>query len=182
MPRTLSWSGTFLMTRLFPAVWIFGFGIGTLWLLVSPGTISWNGVRGGAPQGAGWLMLAAWLTGSTLILFLAWGLKRVRLRDNELLVSNYLREIAVPLRDVATVRQRMFPHFGSITVEFRSETPFGQRVTFIPNGRRARWLGEEGAVVQELRALVARTSNEAARRLTNVAADKHFLDATSPQR
>jgi hypothetical protein len=41
-----------------------------------------------------------------------------------------------------------------------SETPFGQRVTFIPNGRTARWLGEESAVLQELRALVARTSNQ----------------------
>jgi hypothetical protein len=78
MPRTLSWPGTFLMTRLFPAVWITGFGVGTLWLLVSPETIAWNGVRGGAPPGAGWLMLLAWLGGSAFVLFLSWGLKRVR--------------------------------------------------------------------------------------------------------
>jgi hypothetical protein len=155
--RTLSWDGTFWMTRFFPVVWITGFGVGALWLLVSPSTIAWNGVRGGAPPGAGWLLLCAWVVGSALILLLAWGLKRVRLRDDNLLVSNYLREVSIPLTDVASVRQRVFPHAGSITIEFRSETPFGRRVTFIPSGRLPRWYGDESVILQELRALVART-------------------------
>jgi hypothetical protein len=161
MPRTLSWAGTFLMTRLFPAVWITGFGVGTVWVIVSPETIAWNGVRGAAPPGAGWLMLPAWLGGSAFVLFLGWGLKRVRLQDDELLVSNYLREVAIPLADVATVRQRVFPHFGSITIELRADTPFGRQITFLPNGRAAGWFRAEGAVIEELRALVARATNRA---------------------
>src|SRR5690349_8477950 len=66
--RTLSWSGTFLYTRLFPVVWIGGFGFGTLQLLLYPESTLYNGVRGAAPPGVRWLLLAAWIVGTTLIL------------------------------------------------------------------------------------------------------------------
>jgi hypothetical protein len=158
MTRTLSSPGNFFWTRLFPAVWITGFGIGALWLSVSPKTMPWNGVPGAAPPWAGPVLLLGWLGGTAFLLLLSWGLKRVRLSASTLLISNYRREVAIPLAEVASVRQRLFPHFGSITVEFRSETPFGRAVTFIPGGRTARWFGEEGEVIQELRSAVARAT------------------------
>jgi hypothetical protein len=147
-----------MMAKLFPLIWITGFGVGTLWLLVSPETIAWNGVRGGAPTFARWLMLAAWITGSALILLLSWGLKRVRLDDNHLLVSDYLRETAIPLSEILNIRQRVFPHPGSITIEFRSRTKFGRQVTFIPNALPPKWSAEEGPVLKELRGLVDRAT------------------------
>jgi hypothetical protein len=87
-------------------------------------------------------------------------LKRVRLTGNTLLISNYLREAPVSLSNVTSVRQRVFPLFGLITVEFAVDTPFGRQVTFIPN-RIARQLGEEAAVVQELRAEIALATGSA---------------------
>jgi hypothetical protein len=161
MTRTLSWAGTFPSTRLFPAVWISGFGWGVLSLFASPRTTLWNGVRGGAPPGARWLLLTIWVGASALLVLMGWGLKRVRLGENELFVSNYLREIAIPLNAIRDVRQRLFPHFGAVTIELRHATPFGQRITFIPKGRGPRWLGQEGEVFLELRALVARTTDQA---------------------
>jgi hypothetical protein len=160
--RTLSWAGTFLYTRLFPFVWIGGFGFGTLQLLLSPETAYYNGVRGGAPPGFGWLMLAAWIVGSTMALGFGWGLKRVRLIGDTLEVSNYLRRISIPLDDVVEVRQRAFPHFGSITLELRQQTVFGTHITFIPRGKRARWFGEEGPMVTELKELVGGRSRRPA--------------------
>ena len=160
--RTLSWEGTFLFSRLFPVVWIGGFGFGTLQLLINPETTYYNGVRGGAPPGLGWLMLAAWIIGSTLALGLAWGLKRVRLVGDTLEVSNYLRTNSIPLDEVVEVRQRVFPHFGSITLELNRETRFGTRITFIPRGKRARWFGEEGPMVRELKELVSNRSRQPA--------------------
>lgn len=142
-------------------LWITGFGVGALWFLLSPQTALYNGVRGAAPQGFGLLMVGGWLAGTALLLMLSWGLKRVRLRDNDLLISNYIREIAIPLSEVSSVHQRLFPNAGAITVEFRSPTRFGRRITFLPSGRRARWYGEEGTLFQELRDAVARASLKA---------------------
>jgi hypothetical protein len=163
--RTLSWAGTFSYTKLFPIVWICGFGFGTLQMLVSPETTYYNGVRGGAPPHFGWLLLAAWIAGSSVTLAFGWGLKRVRLVGDTLEVSNYLRQISIPLADVVDVRQRAFPHFGAITLELRAPTAFGTHITFIPREKPRLWTGEDGPCVKELRDLVGSTS----RRPTTIA-------------
>ena len=154
MNRTLSWSGTFLLTRLFPTVWISGFGFGALQLLFFPGTARYNGVVGGAPPDAGIMLLLIWIAASSLLLLFTRGLRRVRLEGDELKVSHWFTAVTIPLSDVVAVRQRIFPHFGAITVDLKHATRIGRTFTFLPDGRRPR-LGEEGPVVKELRALCA---------------------------
>ena len=152
------------MMRLFPVLWSVGFGIGTLMLWIAPDSIPYDGVPGGEPPEAKWLFLAAWVVGTAMVAgfaALTWRLKRVRVEDDALLVSNFRREVRVPLRDVVGVRQRLFPVAGSITIDLARETPFGREITFFPQRRGL--FGAEGPTMRELRALVSAAGEVSAR-------------------
>ena len=58
-------------------------------------------------------------------------LKRVTLTDDALRISNYRREIVVPLRDVASVA---YARLGvrAVVVRFARETEFGPEIRFLP--------------------------------------------------
>ena len=78
-------------------------------------------------------------------------LKRVILSDTSLHVSNFLREVVVPLRDVESVHQRA----GSdalIIVHFARRTAFGRRIMFSGIGWRP---PQPHPIVAELSASVA---------------------------
>ena len=98
MERTISASTTFFFKYVFPLLWIGGFGIGSLKLLFDPRNVVFNGVRGAATPADQLLFLATWIAGSAFLLWLSIPLKRVRLRPDGLSVSNYLREIAIPIK------------------------------------------------------------------------------------
>jgi hypothetical protein len=66
--------------------------------------------------------------------WLFFGLKRVALGDGELRISNYRREIVVPLRDVEEVEQKRFL-IMAVAIRFARDTDFGRRVLFFPKGR-----------------------------------------------
>ena len=81
--RTLSSAWTFWTKFLFPAIWILAFGYVTfLW--------------SGAPPQTKFVFLVVWIAGTTSILWAYAGLKRVRMDERQLYVSNYFRETYVP--------------------------------------------------------------------------------------
>lgn len=59
------------------------------------------------------------------------GLKRVVLGDDALYVSNYLREIAVPLRDIASVGHSRFG-MRTVVIRLEHEGEFGRSIVFLP--------------------------------------------------
>lgn len=130
--KTLSSAQTFLMKVLFPVLWISGFGLGTLglWLEIMHGK---NGAL--PPDEMKWQFLAAWIAGTALILWGCAGLKRVRLDSKNLYVSNYLREISVPLTMIINVTENRWINIHPVTVHFDNITEFGQKVTFMPTIR-----------------------------------------------
>jgi hypothetical protein len=91
-----------------PAGWITGFGFATFLLFrsaivddVSP------------PPGGKWIFFVIWITGSAFWYRLCVPLKKVTMNRNELIISNYAREIRVPLgriraclKAVSTTRDR----------------------------------------------------------------------------
>ena len=80
-------------------------------------------------------------------------LKQVELEDQTLYVSNYLREIQVPLRDVESVKQGFWFTRAFVTIWLRTQTDLGRRIVFIPPRRwSASW--DRDPVVGELRAMV----------------------------
>ncbi|RXH18269.1 hypothetical protein EAS54_13105 [Bradyrhizobium guangzhouense] len=149
--RHLSSAWTFCAKFVFPALWISGFGMGTilLWLdlmhgknneLPPPGVIFVGGV---------------WIVGSAFELRAAGCLKRVLIDERELFVSNYFREICIPFSDVIDVRQNCWVRSRPITIYFGDATEFGDRVTFIPKLRSPLqfWCADPDPVVDDLRRL-----------------------------
>jgi hypothetical protein len=132
--QTLSSAQTFTMKVMLPAMWITIFGSGTaaLW---------WGafGEKAGelVPSGMAIEFLVFWILGTTALLLLCAPLKRVRVDDRALLISNYRREIAVPLNMIDHVTENRWINIHPVTVHFREQTPFGRRITFMPKMRFA---------------------------------------------
>jgi hypothetical protein len=136
--RTLSSTWTFWAKFLFPAIWISAFGYVTFF---------WSG---GPPQ-TKLVFLIVWIAGTTSILWAYAGLKRVRMDERELYVSNYFREIDVPFSAITNVKQNRWINSRPITIYFRDATQLGDRVTFMPKQRIQFWRIDP--VVDELKQL-----------------------------
>ena len=79
---------------------------------------------------------------------------RVVLTDRELRISNYRREIVVPLSDVDEVTENRWVNVHPVTIQFIRRTDFGHRIVFMPK-RRPFALFSSHPIVAELRAAVA---------------------------
>jgi hypothetical protein len=134
--RTLSSAWTFWMKYVLPVLWISGFGMATI---LAP-----------APQNK-IVFLVAWSVGTALLLWVNTGLKRVRIDERQLYVSNYLREIDVPFSAITDVKQNRWINSRPITIYFRDATQFGDKVTFMPKQRIQFWSVDP--VVNELKRL-----------------------------
>jgi hypothetical protein len=109
----LSSAWTFPAKFVFPAVWIAGFGLATI-LLWFGGMHDRNNAL--PPPQVKFVFLGMWVLGSTFILWVNAGLKRVRIDGRQLLVSNYVREIRIPFSAITDVRQNRWLNSRPITI------------------------------------------------------------------
>jgi hypothetical protein len=135
MRRNLSSTQTFLMKFVFPSVWLAAFTAGTVMLFVTGGIA---GPDGPPPPEMKWLFLGATVLGGLFLYWCCMRLKRVQIDEEWLYVSNYLREIRVPLRDIEDVSENRWINIRPITLTLRRETDFGGQITFMP---KTRWWG-----------------------------------------
>ncbi len=149
MARTISSAQTFLMKFVFPVAWIGGFGFGTALLF---GTGDRLGDRPPPPE-MKWICLAGLLIGTLAIYWWCLRLMRVVMTDSELRISNYRREIVVPLSDVDEVTENRWVNLHPVTVQFVRRTDFGHRIVFMPKTRPF-GLFSSHPIVAELRAAV----------------------------
>jgi hypothetical protein len=155
-PRTLSSAKTFIMKVIFPIIWIGGFAAGTASLFLSPD--SWQGGDGGHPDAdLKWFFLLATIVGTAFIWWFCIRLKRVRMDDRALYISNYSAEIIVPLANVAEVTENRWVNIHPVTIQFHSDTEFGTAVVFMP---KTRWFAfwSSHPVVEEIRLAVNRAT------------------------
>jgi hypothetical protein len=152
----LSSGWTFFYKFVFPAVWIPGFGLGTvlLWLV---GFHDRNNAS--PPPELKFQSLGMWFVGAAFILWVASGLKRVRIDGQHLFVSNYFREIRLPFSSVIDVRQNRWLTPRQVTIYFRIATELGDRATFIPKARFRIHFWRIDPVVDELRRLAGLLPN-----------------------
>lgn len=105
-----------------------------------------------------WQFLIMWIIPSGFIFRYCAGLKRVCVDSQNLYVSNYRREITVPLSMIASVTENRWINIHPVTVHFLSPTEFGQEITFMPTVRPfAFW--SRHPVVAELRQLAGLLSD-----------------------
>jgi hypothetical protein len=129
MIRQLSVSGTFSQKYVFPLAWIVVAGGFNLLL--------WFGDRvfagfGPAPLG---MKITSFLLLLAPLIFARglYRLKRVRMADDGLLISDFRRQVFVPFAEIASVspHDKIDPS-QPIEVRFRTPTEFGDVITFVP--------------------------------------------------
>jgi hypothetical protein len=79
-------------------------------------------------------LVAYIIVSAALCLWAGWSflrLKRIAYTDTELHVSNFRRQIVVPLSDVASVGRTVIG-LNAIVIQLARDTEFGSRLTFIP--------------------------------------------------
>ncbi len=158
-PRTLSSAETFFTKVLFPLLWIGGFAAVTLSLFLAPGL--WHGPDA-APSDpeVKWVLLVATIVSIAFIWWTAVPLKRVRMDENVLYISNYSTEIVVPLVNIAQVTENRWLYMHPVTITFHADTEFGSRVVFMPKTRPFdRWSSHP--VVDEIRTAANRVMGRA---------------------
>lgn len=129
------------MKFVFPGLWIPLFGIGTL--------ASFSARDLGTPPP--WIFLFFWIGGSAWFLFDAARLKYVSVDDDFLYVSNYVREIAIPLWDIYDVTENFWLKTHPVTVHLQHRSEFGDKIVFMPKTRF--WGFTSHPVVKELKQL-----------------------------
>ena len=153
-PHTLSSAQTLYMKLVLPVVWVGLFSTATLSLFMSPE--SWDDASGEPfPSWMKWLFLVFTLFGIASAWWFNALFKRVRMDDRSLYISNYFKEVVVPLANVAEVTENRWTNIHPVTVRFHSDTPFGSRITFMP---KFRWFDfwSSHPVVEEIRAAARR--------------------------
>lgn len=140
------------MKVIFPALWISMWGLGTLMMFL-------GGSRGGGAPPK-WIFLFGWIVGSAFIYWSCIRLKEVSADDNYLYVSNYLKEIPIPLSEVSDVTENVWLNIHPVTIHLKTPSEFGDRFVFMPKVRFFAFLSSH-PVVDELKEL-ARSKNTAA--------------------
>ena len=133
MIRTLSAPGTFVQKYVFLVLWFC--------ILGGINVLLWKDKlfdrHGGPPSlEAKVAFLTMWLAPPLAAIWLTRLLKRVRMSDEGLLISDCRREILVPFSAIESVS----PHskvepFQPVEIRFRVPTEFGDRIQFVPRSR-----------------------------------------------
>jgi hypothetical protein len=148
MKRSLS-SDLTAFFKFFPAFWIPFFGLGVLAAFL-------GGLQGknGEPPSLSFdlLMLALWIGGSIFSYLTCASLKKMSVDERYLYVSNYFREISIPLSDVADVAENSWLNFHPVTVKLKRSSVFGNKITFMPE-RGMLYFGGSHPVVAQLKKL-----------------------------
>ena len=146
---------------IFPPIWISGFGFGTWQLFVNPESVTFNGVKGGAPPGVEWAFLAALLIGASLTIWIAYRLAWVRFGTGRMYVRRFAEEMDVDVRSLRSVtaleiRPRM------IRIQFMDQSGRNQTVWLMPAFSWPSGALAEPHLLDELRTLVQQSRVSAA--------------------
>lgn len=127
MRRRLSSHQTVLVKIILPVVWPIIFGLGVINMFTS--------IVDGPNASVKLLFLMFWIAGSV---FIWWGsvrLKVVSVDQSFLYVSNYLKEIAIPLSDIYEVTENVWLNSHPVTIHLKHPSEFGDKVVFMPKTR-----------------------------------------------
>lgn len=144
--RRLSSLQTVLMKVVFPAIWIPLWGSGTLMMFFGV-------LEGGGGTALKWVFLFVWVAGSAFIYWSCIRLKEVSVDDNFLYVSNYLKEVSIPLSEIYDVTENKWLNIHPVTIHLKSPSEFGDKIIFMPKARFFAFFDLNHPVVNELKKL-----------------------------
>lgn len=132
----LSSPSTLLMKFVFPFVWGVPWSYFTARLFTDPAAHA----PGGPPAWLKWVFLFFLLVGGFTFQIVCFSLKRVDLEGDTLRISNFFREIRVPIHEVESAgfdRRASLNGRALVGIAFRSDTPFGRSIEFYPRSEAA---------------------------------------------
>ena len=141
--KTLSTEFTFFHQFSFPVMVLF---VGSYALIRAIIEQDWAGIT----------FVIFWLLGCGMVSYYSHlSLKEVKVTEEFLIISNYFKEIKVPLSAISDIRKSQLPWmilFPRIVVQFNTTSPFGKTIRFVPYA-----INE---VISELKQAMSRTSLE----------------------
>jgi hypothetical protein len=146
-PQLISSKMTIVYKFLLPPLWSSGFGIATIGLFSS---VFHDAGGDPPPPELKWIFLLVWFLGSVVWYRFCIPLKRVLMNGSDLIISNYVREVRVPLRRIRRVSEGRFQNPRSIRVFFDEDVGFGASVLFMPTQKFV-WPWQEHPIAEELR-------------------------------
>lgn len=126
MRRKLSAGLTFLAKIIMPGLWIFAWSVITLMMFVGFDERT---------QPPGFLFFAAGIGSIALLYFTVMKYMKVSTDDRFLYVSNYLKEIAIPLSNIADVTEIVWLRGHPVTIHLKTPSEFGSKITFMPKSQ-----------------------------------------------
>ena len=87
--------------------------------------------------------------------FISWQIKYVAIDSDNLYVSNYFREITVPIADIDHVTEFLLSEPRRITIQLRTPSEFGPKIVFLGTYRGFAFLSPH-PIVDELQSLALR--------------------------
>jgi hypothetical protein len=135
--KELSSSLTFFYKYLVILIWIGGFGIGTRAVLLA------------GPSDPKWVQyMVIWVLFSAFIFFTTGNVKKVFLEKDCLIVSNFLKEIKIPVSEIEAVDGSTYLSPKLVWFRLKSPSPFGRKISFIPKRRMSPGIGKHPLVVE----------------------------------
>jgi hypothetical protein len=154
MERDLSSRWTLIAKYVVPGIWISLVGASVVAAYQRSRAVVYTGRHGTArPFGAN-ENLIFWLLGSAFFLWFSLSIKRVRLSDGAILVSNHFNEWRVPFALIESVSQNRWLKHRPVTIRLRADVGCGTSVKFLPPHRWGLFrFWREDPVVAQLREL-----------------------------
>jgi len=137
VPRVISSAQTFITKFILP--------------VVVAAFLAW-----GLPRASGRVLLILAPSGLLIAASIYWfyvRLKKVAIDSEGLVISNYIREVRVPWRDIIKVTGNRWKKTRQVTITFDRDVGFGTSVVFMPKFQFL-WPGREHPIAQELRQLM----------------------------
>jgi len=139
------------MKVIFPVFWITGTGFGIVAMFFA-------GEGKNAPPKL--MFLLVWISVIAFIYWTCMILKAVSVDDDFLYVSNYIKEISIPLSNIEDVTENKWINIHPVTIHLKSPSEFGDKIIFMPKVRVFAFFSSH-PVVAELRELARVKSMEA---------------------
>ena len=145
MQKTISSKQTFLMKIIFPLIWIPFFGIGAIGAVFNAKINT---------DFSALYFIFLWLAGSAFIYWSCIRLKKVSVSGDFLYISNYFKEIQIPLSNIEKITENIWINIHPVTIHLRHSSEFGKKIVFMPTLRFFAFFSAH-PIVSELENLVS---------------------------
>ena len=126
MKRELSAKLTILTKIILPGFWMLMMGIITL-------TLFFGVERSGQPSK--FMFVGLWLTGAAFFYFTVMKFQKVSVDADFLYVSNFIKEIKIPLSEIYDVTEIVWLRGHPVTIHLKKPSEFGLKITFMPKSQ-----------------------------------------------